>query len=206
MASGVDSSDARLPSLIVFDLDHTLWTPELYKLRSLKGYADASGPGPIAGKDVRLFKDAEAILTELATEMSLRDDGGGGGGGRWSATQLAVASRTNKGAWARKLLGQFSVSVVGGASSSSSSSTGNGVTDSGGDGGDGGSGEVASSRTRKVTLDELLPHKQIVVGSKEQHFNALRRDTGVEFGDMLFFDDARDGKFGNCERVAKVSL
>ena len=46
------ASDAQLPRLVVFDLDHTLWTPELYTLRHLPGYDDASPPFPVAGEDV----------------------------------------------------------------------------------------------------------------------------------------------------------
>eukprot|EP00798_Chlamydomonas_sp_ICE-L_P031859 gene31859-7066_t len=45
---------AVLPRLVVFDLDHTL-------------YADASPPGPVAGKDVWLLDGAAAALHELAT-------------------------------------------------------------------------------------------------------------------------------------------
>ena len=41
---------AALPKLIVFDLDNTLWTPELYTLRHLAGYRDARPPGPEAGR------------------------------------------------------------------------------------------------------------------------------------------------------------
>lgn len=81
---------AFLPSLVVFDLDHTLWTPELYQLRKLPGYQDASGSGPVADKDVRLFPDAQRALLELATAE------------RWKDTEIAVASRTNKGPWAGK--------------------------------------------------------------------------------------------------------
>ncbi len=36
-------ASAVLPSLVVLDLDATLWTPELYQLRKLPGYRDASG-------------------------------------------------------------------------------------------------------------------------------------------------------------------
>ena len=76
---------AALPALVVFDLDHTLWTPELYQLRQLAGYQDASGPGPVADVDVRLFDDARRVLVELAHAD------------RWQHAQIAIASRTNKG-------------------------------------------------------------------------------------------------------------
>ena len=149
-------ASAVLPSLVVFDLDHTLWTPELYQLRKLKGYSDASGPGPVPEKDVRLFDGAKNALLELAVAD------------RWKDSQLAVASRTNKGPWARILLKQFQV---------------NGKT-----------------------LDDLIPYQEIYSSAKTRHFEALHKRTGVKYEDMLFFDDAKAGKWGNCEPVAKMGV
>ena len=150
---------AALPKLIVFDLDNTLWTPELYTLRHLAGYRDARPPGPEAGRDVWLVDGAADVLWELATHA------------RWRAapTALAVASRTNKGAWARSLLGQF---------------------------------KPDGARP----LAALLAHTAIFTGDKTAHFEQLRAESGVGFDDMVFFDDARDGKFGNCERVARLGV
>ena len=90
-------ADAALPKLIVFDLDNTLWTPELYTLRHFPGYADASPPNPIAGQDVWLLDGAAAALHELATHE------------RWRGTKVAAASRTNKARWASALLHEFEV-------------------------------------------------------------------------------------------------
>ena len=98
VAPPVLASDAQLPRLVVFDLDHTLWTPELYTLRHLPGYDDASPPFPVAGEDVWLLDGAEAVLHELATHERWHQD-----------VRIAAASRTNKGNWARHLLGEFCV-------------------------------------------------------------------------------------------------
>ena len=88
---------APLPKLIVLDLDNTVWTPELYTLRQLPGYASAGPPGPRAGEDVWLIDGAAAALHELATCE------------QWADTKVAVASRTNKGRWAQALLHDFVV-------------------------------------------------------------------------------------------------
>lgn len=90
-------SGSVLPKLVVFDLDNTVWTPELYTLRQLPNYADAGPPGPKACDDVWLIDGAAAALYELATCPA------------WKDTRVAVASRTNKGAWARTLLSTFEV-------------------------------------------------------------------------------------------------
>jgi magnesium-dependent phosphatase 1 len=89
----------RLPRLLVFDLDNTLWTPELYTLRHLPGYARAAPPGPRADEDVWLTDGALQVLHELASAPAWRASG----------VAIAVASRTNKGAWARALLSQFQI-------------------------------------------------------------------------------------------------
>lgn len=149
-------ASAVLPSLVVFDLDNTLWTPELYQLRKLPGYQDASGAGPVADKDVKLFPDARDALLELATAE------------RWRDVSLAAASRTNKGPWAKGLLLQFKI---------------NGQP-----------------------LNELMPFQEIYSSDKTRHFQALREKTGVAYEDMLFFDDSKSGRFGNCDPVAKLGV
>lgn len=83
---------SMLPGLLVFDLDNTLWTPELYQIRQRSV--------PKAGKEIWLFDCAQAIVSDLATNPV------------WSSagTQFAIASRTNKGDWADKLLRKFEAS------------------------------------------------------------------------------------------------
>ena len=72
-------STPQRPRLIVFDLDNTLWTPELYQLKRT----------PKAGKDIWLFEDVQEILFELASDKVT-----------WGNTRVAIASRTNKVDWA----------------------------------------------------------------------------------------------------------
>ena len=76
---------AARPKLVVFDLDNTLWTPELHTLRKQ----------PKAGKDVALCGGAVDALFDLAT------------GDGWRATSAAVASRAEEKAWAEALLESF---------------------------------------------------------------------------------------------------
>ena len=75
------------PKLIVLDLDNTLWTPELYQIRQKTP--------PIPGKDIQLFPDAAKILKFWKDKCP--------------PSRLAIASRTNKGNWARQLLEGFRV-------------------------------------------------------------------------------------------------
>jgi magnesium-dependent phosphatase 1 len=82
----------RFPKLIVFDLDNTLWTPDLYQIRQRQA--------PVPNKDIRLFPDAALILAYLA-QRELRVPA--------SNVQLALASRTSKSSWAYQLLDGFVV-------------------------------------------------------------------------------------------------
>lgn len=78
---------AERPKLIVFDLDNTMWTPELYQLKRT----------PKADRDIYLFPGTKAALHELATLPE------------WRETAVAFASRTNKVTWAEDLITRFEV-------------------------------------------------------------------------------------------------
>lgn len=86
-----------MPKLIVFDLDNTLWTPELYQLRKRHGKENFS---PTPRKDVNLMKGAEIVLEKLVPQ--LQEQG----------VQFAIASRTKSVEWAHALLGQFGIKHI----------------------------------------------------------------------------------------------
>mmetsp|Transcript_48384 Transcript_48384/g.102894 ORF Transcript_48384/g.102894 Transcript_48384/m.102894 type:complete len:499 (+) Transcript_48384:47-1543(+) len=138
-----------LPSLIVFDLDNTLWTPELYQLRKIA----RSNRYPVAHQDVKLFPAAKEIIQQIKNERE----------GRFAETKFAVASRTKSVDWAHDLLEQFE-------------------------------------------LKELFDYVEIFSGDKKRHFSNLKRASGIAYTEMLFFDDARDGRFGNCEPVSQLGV
>lgn len=149
-----DNSNSRLsalPRVIVFDLDNTLWTPELYKLRRL----ERANQIPVAGRDVELFPGAKQVLETILPNLGGSDDD--------EKPILAVASRTNKVEWAEDLLDQFQ-------------------------------------------LRDLFDVIEIFPGTKTNHFAKIQRRTKVPFHEMMFFDDARDGRYGNCEPVAAMGV
>ena len=43
----------------------------------------------------------------------------------------------------------------------------------------------------KRVLADLVHATEIYPSSKDRHFRSLKSKTGVDFGDMLFFDDER---------------
>jgi magnesium-dependent phosphatase 1 len=133
------------PKLIVFDLDNTLWTPELYFIRNLE-----RGAKPVARKDIDLFPGAKEVL------QMIRD-------GKFSNTQFALASRTTSVDWAHDLLHQFNIR-------------------------------------------DLFQYVEIYPGDKTEHFSKLQVASGISYRDMMFFDDARHGKYGNCLPVAEMGV
>lgn len=153
------------PRLIVFDLDNTLWTPELYQLRSM----------PTPNQDIRLFPDALQILQcfrelkeycAIAAAAASETDFD-------SSFELAVASRTHEYEWAHALLDRFPITIQQQPSSNADA--------------------VASSSTNSAVMMRSLfpsPHLvQIQTGSKRQHFARLKAATEVPFHQMLFLDD-----------------
>jgi magnesium-dependent phosphatase 1 len=143
------SSLNTVPSLIVFDLDNTLWTPELYQLRKLQ----RNNQYPVAYEDVKLFPAAWDIIQQIRNDP---DD-------IYANTKFAVASRTKNGDWAHDLLEQFG-------------------------------------------LKDWFDYIEIFPGDKQRHFSNLKSQSGIDYKDMLFFDDARDGRYGNCEPVSALGV
>ena len=88
-----------LPSLIVFDLDACLWSPEMYQLSSSPSEYSSKRGGVAAGRDtVRLFPGADAVLQKLASDTA------------YDGVQVAVASSTTEPAFANKCLDNFPLS------------------------------------------------------------------------------------------------
>ena len=55
-------------------------------------------------------------------------------------------------------------------------------------------------------LKNFFDYIEIFPGDKKTHFSNLKSQSGVEYYDMLFFDDSRDGRFGNCEPVSGLGV
>ena len=49
----------------------------------------------------------------------------------------------------------------------------------------------AHSLLTQFELRDLFDYVEIFPGDKKQHFRNLRRDSGIDFHEMMFFDDAR---------------
>ncbi|CAM9896596.1 unnamed protein product [Scytosiphon promiscuus] len=91
-AAGDEGGD--VPSLVVMDLDYTLWKPELYQMRGAPFTKKKDGKvRDRAGEVIDLFPGVREVLLEVH-----RDE-------RFRHTRLAIASRTSHTRWAREVMG-----------------------------------------------------------------------------------------------------
>jgi magnesium-dependent phosphatase 1 len=78
----------ELPAIVAFDLDATLWYPEMYMLSGPPFRLGSRRGRPVvvdaAGEEVGLIGDAWRILAELATDP------------KWESVQIAYVSRTDE--------------------------------------------------------------------------------------------------------------
>lgn len=177
-----------LPSLVVLDLDYTLWP--FYSdchpwppLRALSG----SVLSDRNGEHFSFYKHVPVILHLLTV----------------AGVKLAVASKSPVGDLCREMLkmlrvpGGLPVSVEGFRRKTSGSSGENGEEgeeESSGkkakSKGGSGSGGLTDEKGRK-TIDLFDGGLEIYEGTKLRHFEVIQRRTGIPYEEMLFFDDER---------------
>ena len=95
-------SKMSIPSLIVFDLDACLWSPEMYELDKAPSTYDAKRGGVKAGRDtVTLYPGARDTLLRLLTDSTFQ------------GCKIAAASSTTEPAYAKKCLEQTPIDLSG---------------------------------------------------------------------------------------------
>ncbi|RHY26716.1 hypothetical protein DYB25_011996 [Aphanomyces astaci] len=150
----------RVPKLVVFDLDFTLWYPEMYELagapfrRSAKGVVSARD-----GEEVHLFDAVHPVLHEIAFGVEFVE------------TQVAVASRTTYPDWARECMNLIMVQFKELTEAEKAVQRRKRLNAEG------------------ETLANLVEYQAIYPTNKHVHFKQLADDSGVAYSDMLFFDN-----------------
>jgi len=155
-----------VPKLIAFDLDGTIWSPDMYQLCGggiffktkyesdyLLSYSNL-GP-PFSGDGTKNILDKKGtpirllgVVRSLLHDLKHNPE--------WKDTAVAWVSRTDEPAWAMELLALFKTT-----------------------GGD--------------SIGTVAHSSQIYHGNKINHFNALKREyPNIEFSEMLFFDNEYD--------------
>ena len=75
---------------------------------------------------------------------------------------------------------------------------------------------AVASRTKSVDwahnlldqfgIRDLFHYVEIFPGDKQKHFANLQTASDIPYDKMLFFDDARDGRYGNCVPVSQLGV
>lgn len=181
MTTTTTTAAARLPSMIVFDLDDCLWTPEMHELPGcpeipVHGELVPSNNGDSSSKQqqsqkgvvglqvpryrdtVRLFDGARRVLYELATNKAYKD------------VLLATASSSLEPSYSYACLEGIEI-------------------------------------LPRLTMGDMMTYNQIgrtgnLSPDKTTHFRELHDESGIPYHEMLFFDDCNWGN--NCQRVTSA--
>jgi len=175
--SATNTSSCNLPSLIVFDLDDCLWTPEMHELSGLptipiegpldQNNIETSPLGTIGMKVrrgrsgggwggygneeeiVELYSEARLVLRELAINPKYKD------------VEIAVASTSLEPSYSQACLD--GIEIIDG-----------------------------------VTMRDMISYAQVgrtgqLTSRKTSHFQLIHEESGIAYEDMLFFDDCNWG-------------
>jgi len=95
------SKDGSLPKMVVFDLDGTLWYPEMYMLWGsgppFRRDTKTGNVRAVGGEMVKLLGSSRSVLYSLKTDEKFED------------TLVGIASRTDEPEWAQECMKQFDV-------------------------------------------------------------------------------------------------
>ncbi|ORX42892.1 magnesium-dependent phosphatase-1 [Hesseltinella vesiculosa] len=135
----------RLPKMIVFDLDCTLWTPWIdYTYGPPFQYdAETNTMKDKRGEAFRLFKHVPEVFAMIK---------------QWPDIKIGIASRSTTPDWCHTALKMFQVPSM------------------------------------DCSLYDLIDHMEIYPGEKRQHFKELHKASGIDYNEMLFFDDEHRNK------------
>ena len=154
--------------LAIFDLDYTIWDPEMYQLYGkptlvsmdpVPAESQTNQRGKVlmdtAQQVMRIFPGASYALTDMQ-RLNQEDEE--------SNIQAAIASRTDEPSWARLCMNHLVVADQG-----------------------------CSGKPHQYLLADLFPEhlREIHYGSKVKHLESLHRKTQIEYRDMCFFDNER---------------
>lgn len=142
----------HIPRLVVFDLDFTLWYPEMYELDGAPFKKNPNTGAVIdrSGEQVHFFPAVHSVLSILETDPQFKD-----------TTEVEVASKTTEPQWAKTCMRLMDVDVA----------------------------DQNETTGRKTALQSVVDYEAIYPRNKRIHFAQLKEQSGVEYEDMLFFDN-----------------
>lgn len=170
----------HIPRLVVFDLDFTLWYPEMYELwgAPFRKNPTTGAVTDCKGEQVHFFGAVHTVLSILETNPQFRD-----------TTEVAVASRTTEPKWAKTCMRLMDVNIGYGENATSTCEEEKETEEN--------EGEVT-----KKSLQSIVDYEAIYPRNKRVHFEQLKKDSGIPYEDMLFFDN----EYGNVHDIQKLGV
>ncbi|KAG7387114.1 Magnesium-dependent phosphatase 1, partial [Phytophthora pseudosyringae] len=171
----------HIPRLVVFDLDFTLWYPEMYELwgAPFKKNAATGAVTDCKGEQVHFFGAVHAVLSILETDPQFRD-----------TTEVAVASRTTEPKWAKTCMRLMDVDIGDVTSKDEAEEEEEEKS------------EQEDEEAEKKSLQSVVDYEAIYPRNKRVHFEQLKKDSGIPYEDMLFFDN----EYGNVHDIQELGV
>lgn len=154
--------------LAVFDLDYTIWQPEMYQIdgppkrRKAKDDKIKLIVTDQDNKEITVFDGAAYALSKI---NELRDSSSLSSSNCCYDIQVAIASKTDEPKWAQQCMDWLTIH-------------------------DG------------KTLTACIDHIEIGFHDKKWHFQRLKQKTGIEYEEMVFFDN----EWGNIVSVKQLGV
>ncbi|KAI9991936.1 hypothetical protein PInf_017316 [Phytophthora infestans] len=164
----------HIPRLVVFDLDFTLWYPEMYELwgAPFKKNPTTGVVTDCKGEQVHFFGAVHTVL---------------------NTTEVAVASRTTEPKWAKTCMRLMDVDI-GGVSSKGDKEEEDEETEE--------NDKEEGEGVEKTSLQSIVDYEAIYPRNKRVHFEQPKKDSGIPYGEMLFFDN----EYGNVHDIQKLGV
>ncbi|CAH0514661.1 unnamed protein product [Peronospora belbahrii] len=171
----------HLPRLVIFDLDFTLWYPEMYELwgAPFKKNPTTGAVTDCKGEQVHFFNAVHTVMKILKTDSQFQ-----------GTTKVAVASRTTEPKWAKTCMRLMDVDIE-------TNGCGPSRYDK-----DGKEDDENDHKVTQTSLQSIIDYEAIYPCNKRVHFEQLKKDSGIPFEDMLFFDN----EYGNVQDIQKLGV
>ncbi|KAF1778410.1 Magnesium-dependent phosphatase-1, eukaryotic type [Phytophthora cactorum] len=172
-----------IPRLVVFDLDFTLWYPEMYELWGAPFKKTRQrGRYGLQGGASALFRGSTHGTEHFGDGSTVPRHDGGGGGFADDGAQVGQDLHAAHGRGYRRLSSKDMKEEESEESEEND--------------------DEEDEEEEKKSLLSIVDYEAIYPRNKRVHFEQLKKDSGIPYEDMLFFDN----EYGNVHDIQKLGV